>query len=319
MPPKPPTTIRVALDWTPNTLHTGLFLAQSLNFYTSANLNVTLLPPSSDYSTTPARLVAAGEADLAICPSESCLAYAESGKLLLQAIYAICQRDASAIVTTKPEFKDLKALGGATYGSYNARYEDEIVRSMVAQAGGDGNALKIEGQKGKLSLFEATKKGEVDATWVFLPWEGVEAELDATELGVFRPGDYGVPYGYSPVICRNKGGTVSEEALKSFVRETARGYQLAMNDVGKAVEVMKAHVEGRSEEFLRKSQEAINGYYGDTVSTTAFALGQMDVGKWKEWVDWLRGKQLLTADNINLEDLFTNQFFNQCMLLETDE
>ncbi|KAF4549255.1 Hypothetical protein D9617_22g066000 [Elsinoe fawcettii] len=319
MAPKPPTSIRVALDWTPNTLHTGLFLAKALSFYTSAKLDVTLLPPPADYSTTPARLLASGEADLAICPSESCLAYAESGKVQLQAIYAICQRDASAIVTTKPEFRSLRALERGTYGSYNAKYEDAIVRSMVSHAGGNGEGMKIEGQRGKLSLFESTRKGEVDATWVFLPWEGVEAELDGVEMGVFRPGDCGVPYGYSPVICRKRDGGVSEEALKSFVRETARGYQVAMNDVGKAVEVMMGNVEGRSEDFLRKSQEAINGYYGDTAATTAFALGQMDERKWETWVSWLREKGLLKAGNIKTEDLFTNKFFNQCMLLETDE
>jgi len=79
-----PTKIRVALDWTPNTNHSGLFLAQSLGFYSSAGLDVELHSPGPDYSITPAKRVQNGDADLAICPSESCIAYAESGGMKLQ-------------------------------------------------------------------------------------------------------------------------------------------------------------------------------------------------------------------------------------------
>ncbi|PNS15954.1 hypothetical protein CAC42_4355 [Sphaceloma murrayae] len=311
----PPATIRVALDWTPNTLHSGLYVAQAKDFYTTAGLAVTLLPPSPEYTTTPARLVASHDADLAVCPSESCLAYAESGTLSLQAIYAICQRDASAIVTGSPS-ASLKDLGAGVYGSYNARYEDAIVRSMVDAAGGDGRAMKIEAAKGKLTLFDEVGAGGVDATWVFLPWEGVEAEMQGRELGVYRPGDFGVPYGYSPVIARDaKGGEVSAEALKAFVRETARGYQFCVAHPDEAAEIMAKVVQGREKEFLKKSQVAINEYYG---GATAFSLGQMDGKKWDEWVAWLREKGLFKKDDVNMKNLFTNQFFNQCMLLEED-
>merc|ERR1712072_832749 len=53
------------------------------------------------------------------------------------------------------------------------------------------------------SLWESLKKGEIDATWVFLPWEGVEAVQAGMDLTVVQMSDYGIPYGYSPVIARN--------------------------------------------------------------------------------------------------------------------
>lgn len=97
----PVTTLRVALDWTPNTIHSGLYLAKEKGFYKEHNLEVELLPPDAKYSKTPAKRLESGEVDLAICPSESCIAYNETGKMQLQAIYAILQKDASAIVGTK--------------------------------------------------------------------------------------------------------------------------------------------------------------------------------------------------------------------------
>lgn len=158
-----------------------------------------LIPPEPSYPTTPAKLLESGAADLAICPSESCIAYAESSKpnFHLQAIYAICQTDASAIVSMKggkvEKISDLGKgkAGGGKYGSFNARYEDEIVRAMVEKDGGDGKGMQVVSHEGKLSLFDKVRegKGEVDATWVFLPWEGVIAEMAGEELNVFMLGE----------------------------------------------------------------------------------------------------------------------------------
>jgi len=133
-------TIRVALDWTPNTIHSGLFLAQSNGFYSGAGIDVHLLQPDNLYSKTPAKKLEEGEVDLAICPSESVIAYAESSKsdFKLQAIYAILQKDASAIVSRKDGYGRCRDLENAVYGSYNARYEDAIVKHMISHGGGDG-------------------------------------------------------------------------------------------------------------------------------------------------------------------------------------
>lgn len=153
-----------------DTIHSGLYLALQKGLFKDRGLEVQLLPPDDNYSITPAKRVENGEVDLAICPSESCIAYNETGKMKLQAIYAILQQDASAIASTK--HTEIKALDGGVYGSYNAKYEDHIVKAMVNAVGGKGKNMKIKNSTGKLSLFEEARKGDVDATWIFLPWEG---------------------------------------------------------------------------------------------------------------------------------------------------
>ncbi|GAB7352997.1 hypothetical protein MBLNU459_g3561t1 [Dothideomycetes sp. NU459] len=339
------TTLKVALDWTPNTLHTGLFVAVAKRLYAVHNLAVHLLPPDEAYTSTPAKQLATGAVDLAVCPSESCIAYAESRleaaaaaaaptdgnekqtpkPARLEAVYAILQRDASAVVSADARFADLAALGreGGVYGSYGARYEDGIVASMVRHAvdgngDGDGNAggMRVRGgAAGKLSLFEELKRGRVDATWVFLPWEGVEAELEGTGLHVFRTEDFGVPYGYSPVIARNAagggggggGGDLSDSVLGAFVKATRAGYEYAMEHPEEAAEILEEHCRPRrSKEFLVKSQRAVNEYYGDKNG----GLGSMDLNKWEHWVLWLRTQNLLKVDGMQARELFTNDFFS---------
>lgn len=227
----------------------------------------------------------------------------------LQAIYAILQRDASAIATTRHD--NLKALEGGVYGSYNAKYEDSTVRAMVSAAGGDGQKMKIQSATGKLSLFEQVRQGELDATWIFQPWEGVEAELDGAAVHAFSPGEYGVPYGYSPVIARNAAddASLSAEALRGFVAATARGYEYAVRDAREAVAILGPHCRPpRSEHFLYVSQERINGFYADDDSSSK-QFGRMREEKWKTWLSWLQEQGLLVKHDLPVEALFTNAFF----------
>lgn len=301
------TTVKIALDWTPNTNHSGLYIAQRQGLYSQAGLDVQILPPDVSYSTTPAKRLIAGEVDLAIVPSESCIAYAESDKhdMRLQAIYAILQSDASAIVSTSSDFTRPRNLENGRYGSYNAKYEDHIIRAMVNADGGDGTKIQIEGSKGKLSLFEELKNGNIDATWIFMPWEGVQAKRDGVKLNVFRTEEHDVPYGYSPVIVRNgKQGTLPSEVLSKFVHTTRNGYEIALKTPEAAVDALKGYCE-EDGEFLLDSQQQINQFYSDGKGGR---LGSIDEEKWNKWIRWLKEQGLLSKSAGTLDDLFTNEF-----------
>ena len=47
--------IELALDWTPNTNHTGIYIAQAEGYYEEAGVDVSVRSPAVDeYETTPA-------------------------------------------------------------------------------------------------------------------------------------------------------------------------------------------------------------------------------------------------------------------------
>ena len=208
--------------------------------------------------------------------------------------------------------------GGATYGSYNARYEDDIVRAMVEHDGGKAEGLHINSTDGKLSLFDKVKsqQGGIDATWVFMPWEGVMAEMEEgqargkNKLNRFRPEDYGVPYGYSPVIARNAAefDKVPDDVLRRFVKATRQGYRLACESKtrGGAVEALLPHCDPpQSREFLVRSLEELAPFYGDDIRK----LGYMQPEKWEKWVKWLKDKGLIKDKELKVNTLYTNEFF----------
>ena len=66
----------MALDWTPNTNHTGFYIAKANGLYREAGLDVKLISPHIDeYKMTPATRVATKTAHFAVCPTESVISY----------------------------------------------------------------------------------------------------------------------------------------------------------------------------------------------------------------------------------------------------
>src|SRR2546421_11691289 len=58
------TTMRLALDWTPNTNHTGIYVALNQGWYRAEGIDLQLLPYSANV--TPDVLVSSGKADVGV-------------------------------------------------------------------------------------------------------------------------------------------------------------------------------------------------------------------------------------------------------------
>ncbi len=58
----------ICLDWTPNTNHTGLYVAAAKGYYEDAGLNVSIVQPPEDGATT---ICAAGQVEFAVTVQDS--------------------------------------------------------------------------------------------------------------------------------------------------------------------------------------------------------------------------------------------------------
>lgn len=334
--------IIVCLDWTPNTNHAGFYVALHQGMYARAGLEVELRSPDSDDSTlTPARLVAAGEANFAVTPSESAISFSTTDHDVpkLVAVAALLQGSASAICTLKSSGIDRPAkLAGKRYASYDGRFEDPIVARMVLNDGrcdvdsgsaaepvqfhsldahgyGDGDTMDA----GSV-VASYLQKGRSDATWIFTAWEGVLAERAGQELNYFSLEDHAIPYGYSPILLAHptmlqeeeEGGRAEE--TRSFLAATAAGYQLAASDPNAAAEALCAcgHASLADVDFVNASAVAI----ADKYLTPARVWGTMEGARWSGFVDFLseagilcnRDKTLIPRADVDAASLFTNAF-----------
>jgi len=296
-------TLSLALDWTPNANHCGFFVARELGFYSELDVDLKILSPQNDdYKKSPAKKVELGEADIALCPTESLISYqTKNNSFPLKAIGAILREDLSAIAMLQDHAVERpQHLDGKTYASYKAHYEDQIVKELIKNDGGKGDLNIIYPER--LGIWETLLTGKADATWVFTNWEGVLAETDGIELSYFRMKDYDIPYSYSPVMAVNAKRIESQEAaFRSFLKATKKGFLYTQDHIQEAVDILKKHLpENEKQMDLAKALSLTAPFYGNNNN-----WGKMDKGLTDSFLQWIYENRLEEKELLS-EKLFTN-------------
>lgn len=302
--------IRLALDWTPNTNHTGFFVAEAKGFYDELGFKVEIRSPEiDDYAKTPAKLVEEKSVELGIAPSESVISYQTlENKPKLLAVAAILQRDASAIVSLdKGKVQKMSDLDGKIYASYKARFEDHIVQAMVKKDGGKGKFFSSNPEK--LGIWDTLLEGKADATWVFMPWEGILAERAGIKINSFHLADYEIPYGYSPILLGHPEVLEKKsQAIKNFLKASAKGFLFSKENPEEAVKILSAsgsQKELKDKAFLLESQKSINQYYTNKEND----WGIMEDSRWEVFCSWLKSEKLIKPETLSdHKSLYTNTY-----------
>jgi len=296
--------LKIALDWTPNSNHIGILIAKELGFYNDHGLEVNVLNPiDDDYKTTPGKKLELGMVDFAIAPFETVISLNNKNNAFAsKAVFAILQEDISSIASLKSSNLDApRFLDGKTYASYKARYEDLIVEEMIKNDGGKGKMNIIYPEK--LGIWNTLLKGKADATWIFDNWEGVEAKTKQIDLNTFSLGEFGIPYGYSPVIIANSNLLIeSKRDYSRFINATKQGYLFAVEHKRKSADILKKHVTAydRANIDLYKSVKMTAPYFGSVIT-----CGVMEEQKIKDFLSWLV-KHNIEDQRIMEQKLFTN-------------
>lgn len=269
------TPIRIALDWTPNTNHTGLFVAQQEGWFADAGLDVEFLPYNN---TPPDTLVGSGAAEFGISFQDS-FTFSKAAGADITSVMAILQHWATEIAV-KADRADITSpadLDGATYGGFGAAYEQPKMRAVIQAAGGAGD---FETVVLGTAAYEALYAGEVDFTEPFVAWEGIEAELRGQPLKTFAYTDYGFPDAYNVLLIGNSTWLRAEpDAARAFVRAAQRGYELAAADPARAAKLLMAANPGAfaEEELVARSQDMLSAQY---LRDENGAVGTQTLDRW---------------------------------------
>jgi ABC-type nitrate/sulfonate/bicarbonate transport system substrate-binding protein len=253
------TPIRIALDWTPNTNHTGLFVAQQQGWFEQAGLDVQFLPYNN---TPPDTLVGSGAAEFGISFQDS-FTYAKAGGADAVSVMAIVQHWTSqiAVRADRADITGPRDLDGKTYGGFGAAYEVPKMQAVIKDAGGRGDFTNVVLGT---SAYEALYAGHVDFTEPFVTWEGIEAELRGQPLKTFDYTDYGFPDAYGVLLIGNGTWLAAHpEQARAFVQAVQRGYQLAADDPAQGAALLeKANPGAFSEpELVERSQKMMSEKY----------------------------------------------------------
>ncbi|WP_218614898.1 ABC transporter substrate-binding protein [Pseudonocardia sp. KRD291] len=229
-----PNTIRVALDWTPNTNHTGLFVAQQMGWFRDAGLNVELLPYNQ---TSPDTLVGSGAAEFGVSFQDS-FTYSKGAGADITSVMAVLQHWATevAVKADRADITSPRDLDGKTYAGFGGPGEQEKMRAIIRGAGGQGNFSTVTLGT---SAYEALYAGQADFTEPFVAWEGIEAQLRGEPLKTFKYTDFGFPDAYNVLLMGNSTWLREHpDQARRFVQAAQRGYQLGADDPAKGAQLL---------------------------------------------------------------------------------
>lgn len=300
------TKITFCLDWTPNTNHTGLYVAQAQGWYEEAGLDVEIVQPPENGA---AHMCAAGEAQFAIEAQDTmAAALALDEPMGITAVAAVLQHNTSGIMSRAGDGIDRPAgLTGKTYSTWDSPIELAMLENVVEADGGDFDKVKLI-PNDITDEPAALEAGQTDAIWVFEGWGKMNADVNGVKADYFAFADIDPTFDYyTPVIIANNDFLADQpEAAKAFMEATARGYAFAAENPEAAADML---IEGdntgslaTAEELVKASQEFISPLYIDD----ADKWGVIDPARWNGFYKWLYENELCTKD---LTDIgFSNEY-----------
>jgi len=287
------TPVSIALDWTPNTNHIGIFVADQLGYYKDEGVNVKILPYAN---TAPETLVSRGKADFGV-GNQAGIAYARaSGQDVLQVMANIAKTQyAIGVQASNKALQSPKDLDGKTYAGFGTPDEGPELEYVIKADGGTGVFKTVTLNT---TAYEAVYNNAADFTIAVTTWEGIQAELLGKPMRFFEFTDYGFPVQYSSVIeSSNKYLKANPDTAKKFLAATQKGYQYAQeNPVEAAKLLVKANPQTIKDAELAKQSAlmlADDGYYEGLDGK----IGPVDAAIWNKYGSFLYSSKLLTGDD----------------------
>ena len=284
-----PTKVTMALDWTPNTDHIGLFVAQAKGFYRDAGLDVQILPFTD---TAVGTLIANGVADFGISTPIGTFTQRAAGVDIKQ-VYAIVQTEIGRLIVNgdRKDIERPRDLDGKTYGGFGSAWESAMIAAMIRNDGGQG---KINEIMLGTSAYEALANGSIDFTLEIYTWEGVEAKLENRSIRRFRYADYGIPDQQTMAIASSDAYLAKNpETAKAFVQATRRGFDYSVDHPDQSADLLIAGSGGAltNAALVKASlKELIDGHY---LRSADGKSGITDPAKWQAIGDFVFANGIL--------------------------
>lgn len=306
--------LSVALDWTPNTNHVGLFVAQAKGWFDQAGLEVEILPYTDTSSGT---LVASGVAEFGVLSAVGFHTQRATGADMT-AVMAIVQHETGRLVFngTREDIQRPADLDGMIYAGFGSAWETALISTIIRNDGGEGvfDTVTLG-----TSAYDALANGKVDFTLEVSTWEGVNSVLLDRPQRAFRYADYGVPDQHTTFLGGNNSWLAANpKTAQAFVQAAQRGYAFAADNPQDAAQLLVNETAGMlsNPELVQASMQALvdGGYLRDPGEPVGLIDGEMFEGM----VGFLFAAGILRdqdgqplEENPDVSDWFTNAFLKR--------
>ncbi len=295
--------ITFVLDYTPNTNHTGIYVAQALGYYAEAGLDVRVVQPPEDGADA---MVATGQAQFGMTYQDFMANYLGSANPLpVTAVAAVVQHNTSGIISAEAaDIKRPRDLQGKRYGTWDQPVEQAIVRAVVEEDGGSFQEVELI-PSGMSDEVNGLRADLFDAIWCFEGWGGQNAVVQGLPVNYFSFKDIDSRFDYyTPVIIANDAFLESDpEVVRTFLAATERGYAYAAEHPQEAAQILADAVPELDPALVLASQE----YLSDEYIADAPQWGYIDKDRWNAFYRWMNDEGLTDVE-LPLDTAFTNDY-----------
>lgn len=294
--------IKFVLDYTPNTDHTGIYVAQALGYFKAEGLDVEIEQPPESGT---AALVGSGNAQFGVGFQDTDMATALTSKtpLPITAVAAIIQHNTSGIASVKSKnITRPKDMTNHSYATWDTPVEKGVIKYVVNHDGGDFSKVKMV-PSGDNSIVQL--QSNADTAWIYYGWDGIAGEVQGVKLNFFAFKDVNPVFDcYTPVMIANNAFLKKEpETAKKFLTACKKGYEYAIAKPDDAANLLIQQVPDlkSSKKLITKSQEWLKDKYKAEVSQ----WGYIDPKRWNAFYKWLSDNKLVSKtipDNTGFSD-----------------
>ena len=292
--------VSIVLDWTPNTNHTGIYVAKEKGYFKKHGLDVNIILPGEAGAD---QLVASGKSEFGVSYQEG-ITQARIQGIPLVSLAAVIQHNTSGFAS--PKAKNIvspKDFEGKTYGGWGSPIEEAVINSLMKQENTDVEKVKIINM-GDSDFFTAVNR-DIDFAWIYYGWTGVEAEIRNEPINMVYLTDYSEKLDYyTPVITTNEKMVKDDpETVEAFMAALTEGYEFAIEHPADSADVLIQAVPDLDEELVKRSQEWLSPRYQDD----AARWGEQKLEVWENYSEWMFDNGLLEK-GLEADKAFTNEF-----------
>ena len=287
--PKSARKITFCLDYTPNTNHTGIYVAQAKGYFKDEGLTVKVVQPADG---TAEAMIGSGQAQMGVSYQDY-IANALSSKnpVAIEAVAAIIQHNTSGIMSRKADgITSAKKMEGHTYATWSMPVEQATIKQVMESDGGDFDKLKMVPYEVDDEVA-GLKANMFDCVWVYEGWAVQNAKVQRYDVNYFSFVSMDKVFDfYTPVIAANDDFAKKyPDVVKAFVRAAKRGYEYAIKHPKAAGDILLDAAPELSADLVQASAKYLAGQY----QADAKSWGVIDKSRWDAYFEWLNDKNLV--------------------------
>ena len=270
------------LDWFINPDHGPIIIAKEKGYFSDQNLEIEIIAPADP--SAPPKLVAAGQADLAVSYQPQLHLQLTQGLPLIRVGTLVATPLNCLLVLENGPIKSPQNLSGKKIGFSVAGVEEILLSAILEKYG-----VKLEDVElvnVNFSLSPSLMSGQVDAVMgAFRNFELNQMKIENVPGKCFFLEEEGVPP-YDELIYVANSKNIDKEKIRKFLKATELATQFIINNPEESWQIFASTSKELDDQLNRMA-------WADTIPRFALRPPAFDAGRYLEFQDFLLQNKLI--------------------------